>query len=385
MGGKIMINIMNILSKIGTAKTIALSVATAGVIGGTVAGVAIHNDKTEMHIKNNTSISAGVSSESVSKKDDVYVVSIESSRNVTALSIYEQLIATGDLISDTDINVSEGTDTDTVDLHNIDSDDTVSVTYEDGTDSKDFVSSGEYDDKLVISDSETTNRIISIKIVIKRNAKTGTTQTETSVTSTETTLVTGVSTSVTSVTSVTGVVTSVITDTRGNEVQVIEVNEDQNTDDDNNVDINNSNEDNNDSNVDSNTDSNNNSASGSITNPVSKPQPTTKAPDPIPEPEPIPEPTPEPIPEPDPEPITEDDNSGYPDWCVSVSDRENFDYAISMGCDVSQAGAYCASVDAFGKDRVVIGIPEGGEEIGMYWAVWTLVDEENGIWETNYR
>lgn len=40
-----MINIMNILSKIGTAKTIALSVATAGVIGGTVAGVAIHNDK----------------------------------------------------------------------------------------------------------------------------------------------------------------------------------------------------------------------------------------------------------------------------------------------------------------------------------------------------
>ena len=50
MGGKIMINIMNILSKIGTAKTIALSVATAGVIGGTVAGVAIHNDKTEMHI-----------------------------------------------------------------------------------------------------------------------------------------------------------------------------------------------------------------------------------------------------------------------------------------------------------------------------------------------
>ena len=115
-----MINIMNILSKIGTAKTIVLSVATAGVIGGTVAGVTIHNDKTEMHITNKTSISAGVSSESVSKTDDVYVVSIESSRNVTALSIYEQLIATGDLISDTDINVSEGTDTDTVNLHNID-------------------------------------------------------------------------------------------------------------------------------------------------------------------------------------------------------------------------------------------------------------------------
>lgn len=40
-----MINIMNILSKIGTAKTIELSVATSGVIGGTVAGVTIHNDK----------------------------------------------------------------------------------------------------------------------------------------------------------------------------------------------------------------------------------------------------------------------------------------------------------------------------------------------------
>ena len=37
-----MINIMNILSKIGTAKTIALSVAMAD---GLVSGVAIHNDK----------------------------------------------------------------------------------------------------------------------------------------------------------------------------------------------------------------------------------------------------------------------------------------------------------------------------------------------------
>lgn len=194
-------------------------------------------------------------------------------------------------------------------------------------------------------------------------------------------------------TSVTGVVTSVITDTQGNEVQVIEVNEDQNTDDDNNVDINNSNE-------DSNTDNNNNSASGSVTKPVSKPQPTpapvpepeptqptTKAPDPIPEPEPepTPEPTPEPIPEPDPEPIIEDDNSGYPEGFESGERRANYDYAVSMGCDEAQAVTYCVSVEAFGKDRVVIGIPEGGEEIGMYWAVWTLVDEENGIWQANYR
>ena len=71
---------------------------------------------------------------------------------------------------------------------------------------------------------------------------------------------------------------------------------------------------------------------------------------------------PAPEPEPEPEPAPE---AGNPYGFIGY-DAQLYDYALSQGCNDTQACCYVALCNRWGESNVLIGSP--GE--GAYWSVW---------------
>lgn len=314
-------SIKTIKDKVTKKEIIIATMALATIAAGaTTAGIVTHN-----HHQADEKTSLTMEAEVAEK---TYSVEIEPKKRVLASELYDKLSSTTLLVND-DSNESMSATF----MLNASAEGTGNIVVEfgDGKLSKDFSKSGKYDEVLVVKDN--TDKSVTeynIEVVVSAETTTSTTKSTTTTTTTTTTTSTSTSETTTSTT---------------------EKPKEDAKDADNG---------NNDDGGSAETPVNDNTGSGNSGNTAAA-QPSNSGGSssgnntPAPEPEPTPEPT---------------------EWHSPWEGNANYNYALSLGCDISKAEKYASLCNTWGTDRVSIGNPETGE--GM--SIWVLTDPDNDIW-----